>query len=107
MPGWSRKDVETWMIQAERADARMRNPGESRPLHWPDRFVPSLDQRDALKLWVWCAARGYSFHDLCSRRGHAYSTWLDRKNRAVERIAMLLNLEEALTRDSHLVTADD
>lgn len=99
---WTRKDVETWMVQAERADPRIRNAGETRPLTWPDRHVTDPEARKALKLWIWCEARGYAFFDLCTRRGIPYTTALRRKNQAVERIVMLLNLEASLAED-HLV----
>lgn len=91
------------MVTAERADPRARNPGEGRPSTWPDRFVVDVEDRAALKLWVWAKARGYGFHDVCRRRGQSYTTALRRKNRAVERIAGLLNLQDSLSEHSHLV----
>lgn len=94
------------MVTAERADPRVRNPGESRPLGWPDRFVPDREDREALKLYVWCEARGYAFSAVCKRRGHSYTTWRRRKNRAVERIAMLLSLEDSLKRHDNLVAGE-
>lgn len=103
MPSWTTKDAETWMVHAEMADPRKRNPGEARPLTWPDRFVEDPDQRAALKLWVWCKANGYAFSDVCKRRGLSPSTASRRKQAAVERIVMLLNLEQSLKERSNLV----
>lgn len=104
MPAWSPKDVETWMVHAERADPRVRNPGEARPLSWPDRYVADKAVRRIVKLWVWCEANGFAFHDICRRRGIPYTTALRRKNAAVERIVMLLNLEESLAARENLIT---
>ena len=94
------------MVTAERADPRVRNPGESRPLTWPDRYVIDREDREALKLWIWCTARGIAFSSTCNSRGHSYTTWRRRQQRAVLRIAMLLNLEEGLKAHEHLVTGE-
>jgi len=96
----TRQDVETWMVAAERADPRVRNSGEARPLSWPDRYVTDLDARRALKLWVWCEANGYAFSSVSVRRGLAYTTALRRKNAAVDRIVKLLNFETSIN-DTH------
>lgn len=97
------QDVERWMVTAERADPRVRNPGEERPLRWPDQFVENVDHRRALKLWIWCEARGYSYHDVCKRRGLKYTTANRHRRAAVERITMLLALERALVADGYMV----
>ena len=73
--------MERWMVVAQRADPRVRNPGEAKPLTWPDQFL-----------------------DVCNRRDRSYTTMLRRKNKAVERIAMLLNLQESLAATDNLVT---
>lgn len=107
MPSWTGPDVERWMVVAERADPRVRNGGEARPLTWPDRFLEDADERRALTLWVWCQARGYGFHDVCKRRGIPYTSALRRKNAGVQRIAMLLNLEDSMRAEGHLVARAD
>lgn len=103
----TRKDVETWMVHAERADPRVRNPGEARPLTWPERHVTDPEARKALKLWIWCEANGYAFFSVCTRRGLSYTTALRRKNNAVDRIVMLLNVEASLAETDNLVAAGD
>ena len=87
------RDVELWMVAAERADPRTRNPGEARPSTWPDRFVDHPDHRKAVKLWVWCKAHGLSFHGVCARRGLADTTARRHAQIALQRIATRVNLE--------------
>lgn len=84
------RDIERRMILAERADPQFRSSEPDRPLRWPDLYVVNSDHRRALKLWVWCAAHGCSFHGVCRERGLRYSTARRHRRAAVERIAMLL-----------------
>ncbi len=95
------------MVQAERADPRRRNPGEARPLTWPDRFLTDPDQKRSLKLYVWCAARGYAFSGLCKRRGIPYTSARRERDAALERITRLLNLQDSLVAEGHLVAHAD
>lgn len=96
-------EVARWMIMAQQADRRFPNPWHDKPLRWPDRFVEDPDHRRAVKLWVWCEAKGESFRDVCGRRGLPYTSALRHRQAAMQRITMLLNLERSLERDSNLV----
>lgn len=91
------------MIIAQQADQRFQNPWHDKPLRWADRFVEDPDHRRAIKLWVWCEAKGESFRDVCSRRGLPYTSALRHRQAAIQRITMLLNLERSLESDSNLV----
>ncbi|CAO4182076.1 hypothetical protein IHEIED_03980 [Methylorubrum populi] len=73
-------------------------------MQWPERFVLDPDHRRAVKLWVWCEAKGESFRAVCRRRGLPYSTALRHRQSAVERITLLINLEKSLERESNMVT---
>ncbi len=97
------REVEKWLVIAQKADRRFSTPGQEKPLRWPDRFVADHDHRRAVKLWVWCEANGESFREACSARGISYSTAVRHRQAAIRRITMLLSLERSLENDSNLV----
>lgn len=97
------KDVERWMVAAEKADRREHNPGQERPLRWPDLFVVKPEHRRAIRLWVWCEAHGHSFREVCAERGIPYTTANRHRAAALERITMLLSLERSMIATEHMV----
>lgn len=91
------------MVAAQKADRRDGASRLDRPMQWPERFVLDPDHRRAVKLWVWCEAKGESFRAVCRRRGLPYSTALRHRQSAVERITLLINLEKSLERERNMV----